>query len=58
MNKVQAADLILALDKYARGVCRYEYGLPTYDNNYGGMEDYMSNMIQIVLAAVNKENQE
>ncbi|MGL5013056.1 MAG: hypothetical protein ACRC6V_02040 [Bacteroidales bacterium] len=56
MTRIQAADLLSALDNYARKVCRYEYGLPTYDNNYEGLPDHMSEMIEIVLYAVNKEN--
>lgn len=55
MNKIQAADLLSALDNYAREVCSYEYGLPTYDNNCGGLPDHMSEMIEIVLSSVNKE---
>lgn len=54
MNKIEAADLILLLDNYARKVCRYEYGLPSYNNNCEGLPDHMNEMIEIVIGFVNK----
>lgn len=57
MNKLQAEELVRDLDEYARSVCRYEFGLPTWDNNCDGMQDHMANMIEIVLKSFEERKQ-
>ncbi len=57
MNKIDAETLLSLLDDYARSVCSYEYGLPTYNNNYEDTPNHMDNMVNIVLNFV-KEKQD
>lgn len=57
MDKQMIEWLIHDLDSYAKSVCKYEYGLPTYNNNYEGMEDHLDNMVAIVERYLEKENE-
>jgi len=56
MNKVDAESLILRLDEYAKSVCKYEYGLPTYNNNYGDMPNHLDNMVEIVMNFIKEQS--
>lgn len=48
MKREHIEKLLTELDDYARTVCRYEYGLPIYNNDFGGLPNHLDEMVKIV----------
>lgn len=49
MKREDIEQLLYELDSYARSVCRYEYGLPTYNNDFDGLPNHLDEMVKIVM---------